>query len=436
MSSPECSPLTRRRPDEIIAINAGDRVSVARFLADACDLARRLPDHRYVINLEVDRYDYLLTFYAAVIAGQCTLMPPNRQEATIAGIRAAYPDSYTIGGRDERAPPATSGTDERFACPEIPADRLCAIAFTSGSTGTPQPNPKYWATLVGGGACSRNLLFGGMEETVNLVATVPPQHMWGFETSILMPAFADVAVCNRTPFFPQDFVAILSSVPEPRVLVSTPIHLQALLKSAVPAVGLARIYTATAPLSRELAVALEDRFDTEVTDVFGCTETGVLAVRRTSCDILWTLAEPFNLQCGEAGVTVSGAHLPEPVALPDIVDSTDGNRFRWIGRHQDMINIAGKRGSLSELNRALLAVPGVTDGVVFMPEGGNARLAALVVAPGVLASDILGYLKSRIEPLFLPRPLYHVDSLPRQETGKLPARAVQECFERLRGSSG
>jgi acyl-coenzyme A synthetase/AMP-(fatty) acid ligase len=137
------------------------------------------------------------------------------------------------------------------------------------------------------------------------------------------------------------------------------------------------------------------------------------------------------------GVIISAAHLPKAVKLPDIVELTGKGRFRWLGRQQDMVNIAGKRGSLAELNFRLREIPGVVDGVIFSPSSqktGRDRLAALVVAPNLQASDILDALRDKLEPVFLPRPVLMVPSLPRQETGKLAIQAVQALFAETEGA--
>ena len=100
-----------------------------------------------------------------------------------------------------------------------------------------------------------------------------------------------------------------------------------------------------------------------------------------------------------------------------------------------MINIAGKRGSLAHVNPRLAQVPGVVDGVIFLPSEDSKRLAALVVAPGLEPSAILDALKEAIDPAFLPRPLYMVPMLPRQETGKLARKMVLDLFETQRSLS-
>lgn len=358
-------------------------------------------------------------------------MPPNRLPQTLERLRNDYPDCHVLGegGRTIVGFPDAAAEALRDA-PLIAADQLCAIAFTSGSTGRPKPNAKYWRTLRVGSKCNAGLLLDECTERVNLLATVPPQHMWGMEMSILLPLFATIAVSHRTPFFPQDIAEALATLPEPRALVSSPVHLEALVKSGVTLPDVSDIFTATAPLSVALARVLEERFNTTVTDVFGCSETGVLAARRTSREANWRLSDGFRMTSAADGTLVHGSHLPAEVMIPDVIEPLADNEFRWLGRHQDMINIAGKRGSLAELNQYLTAMPGVNDGVIFMPENGE-RLAAMVVAPGVSALEIRNYLGSHIEAVFLPRPIHFVASLPRQETGKLARKSVLELFQSL-----
>lgn len=430
-------PITERKSQEIIAFRAGHEIDVGHFIKLARSLASRLPQRQYVFNLFTNRFDYLLGFCASVIAGQCTLMPPNKLQSTLDELIQSYPDSYFLEISElsetlSAIPPATGGdTAPDDEIPLIPAGRLCAIAFTSGSTGKPRPNPKYWATLRDGSFGNVELLLGNAADRVNIVATVPPQHMWGLETSILFPLFANVTISERTPFYPLDIAEAVASMPAPRALVSSPVHLKALLDSGVSVNGLERIFSATAPMSTELAQSLESRFDTRVFEVFGCSESGILAGRHTARESLWRLSELFELEAGNDGVLVKAGHLPEDVVLQDIIEMRGKNRFAWLGRHQDMVNIAGKRGSLADLNRRLLAVPGVADGVVFKPSDDSERLAALVVAPQLRAKDVLQALKKEVDSVFLPRPVCMVPSLPRQETGKLANAAVLALYESI-----
>jgi acyl-coenzyme A synthetase/AMP-(fatty) acid ligase len=423
--------LSNREPDEVIAFRAGQAVTVKRFFELANELSGQLPNRRYAVNLCQNRFEYLLGFCASTIAGQCTLMPPNRLQKTLDQLKGKFPDSYFLDQGVVRAGIAEPAGKAVPEVPAIPADQLCAIAFTSGSTGEPSPNLKTWETLRVATMGNARLMLNPDDEQLNLVATVPPQHLWGMETSILFPLLCKVAISDRTPFYPQDIADALASLPAPRGLVSSPVHLKALQKSGVSLVALDRIYSATAPMSREEAVQLEGTFNTKLIEVFGCTESGILARRRTSQTSPWQLSDLFSMELQSQGVRIRASHLPGDVLLPDSVELLDGNRFEWLGRHHDMVNIAGKRGSLIDLNRQLLAIDGVLDGVIFQPDDSKDRLAALVVSKELAAEEIVTQLKAGVDSVFLPRPVYLVSALPRQETGKLPISDVLSLYRQV-----
>ena len=127
---------------------------------------------------------------------------------------------------------------------------------------------------------------------------------------------------------------------------------------------------------------------------------------------------------------VAGPHLDQPVRLADLLETLEDGHVRLLGRSGDMLKVAGKRMSLAELNHRLLAIPGVEDGVVFLPDTADAaatviRPAALVVAPTLDEQQILDLLRQSVDPAFLPRPLRRVARLPRNELGKLPRAALQ-----------
>src|SRR5690606_14457710 len=119
---------------------------------------------------------------------------------------------------------------------------------------------------------------------------------------------------------------------------------------------------------------------------------------------------------------VAGAHVDVATPLMDIIETREDGRFLLHGRTADLVNIAGKRNSIGYLNHQLTAIPGVTDGAFFLPDerdpDGVTRLMAFVVAPGMTAAQVLGALRERIDPAFLPRPIVMMERLPRQLTGK------------------
>jgi len=318
----------------------------------------------------------------------------------------------------------------------IDGDALVAIGFTSGSTGQPRPNPKTWASFHA--STAQNLL--ALEDLLGrdgaastaVIATVPPQHMYGMELSVLLPLLGPVAVHATRPFFPADVVRALCDAPTPPLLVTTPVHLRALLESGVVLPPLAGIVCATAPLPAAVALAAEQRFGCEVRELFGSTETCVIARRRTAHDVAWTPLPGVRVTPQPDGTVVSAPHLADPVVLADLVEVHADGRFELRGRNADLLDIAGKRASLGDLTRKLLAVPGVLDGVVFQLEDADAagvrRIAALAVAPTLEPAAIVAALRDQVDPVFLPRRLRCVPALPRNDTGKLPRQALLDLL--------
>jgi acyl-coenzyme A synthetase/AMP-(fatty) acid ligase len=268
---------------------------------------------------------------------------------------------------------------------------------------------------------------------------VPPHHMYGFETTVLLPLHAHTTTWCGAAFYPEDVAAALRAVPEPRMLITTPLQLRAMLHASVQLPVLDRIISATAPLSADMAAAAEKRWGTQVFEIFGATEVGSIASRRTIEGDVWKTYPRVRLSPatpdGEPAEAVASGPLAEPCRLSDAIEILDPCHFRLLGRRADMIKLGGRRASLAELNRILTGIEGVLDGQFVAPEDLDrrpaARLLVFVVAPERTADDILAALRGRIDPPFLPRRVIRVAELPRNEVGKLTDQAVGALRARL-----
>jgi acyl-coenzyme A synthetase/AMP-(fatty) acid ligase len=275
---------------------------------------------------------------------------------------------------------------------------------------------------------------------VSLVATVPAQHMYGFESTVLIALLGGAAFDTARPFFPADIAAALARAPRPRMLVTTPFHLRMLLDSGVPLPAIELILCATAPLSPQLAQRAEAALAAPLLEIYGCTEAGQVATRRTTEGAEWHTFDGLQLSGDGATAVVQGGHVPQPTMLADVLEVVDAQTFRLLGRSNDLINIAGKRSSLGHLNFHLNSIAGVQDGAFWMPpdagDGAVVRPIAFVVAPelgaAALHARVLGALRGRVDAAFLPRRVIAVAALPREAgTGKLPAGAFAAWADRV-----
>ncbi|MGH8678850.1 MAG: AMP-binding protein [Burkholderiales bacterium] len=439
--------LGHRDPDDILGYGAGRERRVGQFLADVDRLAAQLPARRHVMNFCAERYCFAVGLAAALCRGQVTLLPPNQAPELLRQLAQAYPGLYTLTDVDAgdgeieqlRVCPADDSVSRPPASLAFAPEATAVIAFTSGSTGQPMANPKLWGALARG-AHGEGVRFGLQHTTQTaLVGTVPPQHMYGLESTVLLALHNGLAVHGARPFYPADVRAALLELPCERVLITTPVHLRALLSENIDLPPLRLAVCATAPLAAELAAQFEARYGTELHEVYGFTEAGMVATRRTVQDPTWHALPDVRIRESGAQVLVGGGHITDEVAFSDIITLIDEQHFELHGRSADLLNVAGKRTSLGFLNHQLASIAGVTDAVFFMPDESDqrvTRLTAFVVAPALSREQLSAALRERIDAAFLPRPLYFVDSLPHNASGKLPRESLRalaaRCTHELR----
>lgn len=420
-----------------------DRVyTVQEFLRSAWGLAARLPNKRFAINLCKDRYHFALVFAAALMARQISLLPTYRAAEPVQQLARRYPDAYLLTDHDESEISLPRFDITQGMChasgsaevPFIPADRIAAVAFTSGSSGFPRAHAKSWGSLVmGAQALGRQFDLSHSPPRI-AVGTVPAQHMYGLETTVMLPLQWGWSLHAGNSILPADIRSDLQQLGSPAWLMTTPFHLKAYLSEHTILPGLEGIISATMPLDRSIAREAERRWQVPVYEVYGCTEGGMLASRRTSEGELWTLCRDLRMKHADETTWVMGGHVGAWLQLTDRITPRSQREFLLLGPDRDLVKVAGKRASMAALNAALNRIEGVTDGTFYWPDqghSGNGRLRAFVVAPGVSRAQILAGLRKRIDPVFLPRPLYLVDSLPRNSTGKLPHEQLKTFAQHM-----
>ena len=440
-------------------------------------MAQRLPAGSPVLNLCSKRHHFAVTLSAALLRGVPLLLPSTRTPEALRQLGLQYPGVHAVvdapgdsGGLPqivyERGP--VPAPDAPYEVPEIPDDQVAAYIFTSGSTGTPVPHAKRWGRLVrcaqGAGqrvhemlAASGSPADSGAQSPGNrpftVTGTVPAQHMFGFELTVMMPLVNQGVIDAGHPFYPADIAESLAQAPAPRVLVSTPFHLRTLVESGLAPPPAHLLFSATAPLSPHLARQAEALLHAPLLEIYGSTETGQLATRRSAHGESWQTVDQIALEAlpdsedNEPRFMARGGHLEGDTPLGDVLELLGPTRFNLLGRHADLVNIAGKRTSLAHLTHQINSIPGVIDAALYWPQSAEldqqarvTRPLAFVVAPTLTEARVLHALRERIDPAFMPRRAHLLDALPRNSTGKLPQQVLADLAASLRpagpGSKG
>ncbi len=404
-------------------------ISRAELLAHALALSETLPEKQYVINLCQDRYLFIVAYLAAFLRGQISLLPANKTPKTLLDLKKAYPDSYLLSEYEANADFVMSYDNLNISTqtfPLIDIDRTLSISFTSGSTGKPKAIAKTWHEFQSSAELAIQR-FNLQDKKITLTSTVPMQHMYGLETSLFWVLFSQLILHNGRPFYPEDIRVTLKNLPTDTILVSTPRHLKSCCQIQGLWSNIRFILSSTAPLDKSLAEQIEQTLQAPLLELFGSTETLSFATRHPTLSKKWQPYAGILLTQEHGQFFVQGGHIAKPYLLDDHFEIDEKGFFRLMGRSTDTIKIAGKRASLTELNQLLMQMTGIEDAIFFASK--NERLSALVVSQ-LPKQAILEHLKLCIDEVFMPRAIYLVPVLPRNDMGKLIKADIDQLIRK------
>jgi acyl-coenzyme A synthetase/AMP-(fatty) acid ligase len=329
------------------------------------------------------------------------------------------------------AAPATGWSPELRA-----ADAPFVQLFTGGSSGRPQVWSKTPANLFGEARVLAQRFAIGADDV--FLASVPPLHIYGLLFSVVLPLVSGARVVAAGPVLPAEIAAALERE-RPTVFVSGPAHYRALRRSALRAPGLRLAFSSGGMLDAADGARFTERTGVGVSEVYGSTETGGIAVRqRAAGETEWSPLAGVRWALAGDRLAVDSPHLsPELDRDPagryvtgDRVAPGSGDRFVLLGRADGIVKVGGKRVDLLEIEQKLRAVPGVEDAHVLAREqpGRLAEIVALVVGARDEAA-LRRALAARLPPAAMPRRLLRLDAIPTTAAGKRDARAIDRILD-------
>ncbi len=432
-------PLCGRALDEPVAVYCGREISVAELFGCAYHAAKGLPEGVRLVNICSNRFHFLVYFLAAMLQGGRSVFPSNKLNNTVSSLLQGGASVVSDSPLDfvqkqnqinvqEINIREVGNFDGNIAFVE--EEYVAAEVYTSGSTGAPSRLYKKWSTLY-----STALKLGERfdsevgNQALLVLATVPCQHMYGLETSVVMPLFSNLVAAEGTPFYPSDILGERKKSERPCRLITTPVHMRSLDGADLQGnASFSQLISATAPLDVNLARSIERKLDLEVCEIFGFSEAGSIATRITTKEEQWRLLCGYHLESWQDGAALYCRKDEPPHVFPDNIEVLNDSSFRFMSRANDTINVGGKRMSLNELLLKLLALDDVEDAYLYIPDGSD-RPAGFVVCKGEIR-QVLEQLFYSVDPVFLPRPLKKIDKILRNPTGKVTAveRVQMESF--------
>ena len=304
------------------------------------------------------------------------------------------------------------------------------LFFTSGSTGYPVGALKSRDNLDKESRALTKLLEKYKIDKV--VVTVPFIHIYGTLFGLLYPLMNDIDIVLKEHFLPND---LLEFVNGHTLVVTTPLYIKALTKlDRNKRLNNSLFVSSTAPLDSRVAQRFLTKFDTNMIQIFGSTETGGIAYK-TNMETLWTPMEGVKISSNEANELIVESPFVSTQLYEEGLHRTCGkmetfdyveienNQFKLLGRSSKILKIAGKRYSTIQIENSLEEIEGISKALVSVERAPDSLRGELLNI--TLESDrdfsvreIKKIIQNSFSNLKFSIKLTRKDSIPTSEMGK------------------
>jgi acyl-coenzyme A synthetase/AMP-(fatty) acid ligase len=438
---------TERAEDHLVAWNESREWRQHEFRRDVLSLIARLSrtSHtRWALCLE-DNYSFAVALLAVIYSGKTPVLPGHSRPAVLAEQRSEFdalitdlplsPDCPLL-----RFPFALQET--LTVLPPWPQD-ASVILFTSGSTGKPQKivKPVSCLELESQWLCAR---WGTEFAGTRFAATVAPHHMYGLSFAFMLPLSLGLPFATNGIKYHEQLHSLAAS--HSLVFISSPAFLGR-LDPALNTRKLRHVFSAGGPLKHEAARLVEQTCGDVPTEIYGTTETGIIAFRQQhQPEQVWTLFDDIVFSLSPDGNTSLISPLVSPsdgFTLSDEIRMlpSEPRHFELLGRKDRIVKIAEQRVSLTEIEQRLCQMDFLSEASVLTVEKhGRVYVAAVLVlsrdgeqlldaqGQAALLDNLRQALRSWISPVALPRYWRIVPAIPLNQQGKRSVAELQEMF--------
>ncbi|MDR2790996.1 MAG: acyl--CoA ligase [Campylobacteraceae bacterium] len=323
-----------------------------------------------------------------------------------------------------RLPLFKSGSKEEKFC-SIDYD---IMLFTSGTTGMPAGVFKTKKHIQNEIEVLAKLFspYG----VTKMAASVPFIHIYGI-LMLTLAKLLDINLHFRERFLPADLAALAD---KNTLVATTPLYINALLQmSENYDFGGALFVSSTAPLSSASAGEFCERFNANIIQLYGSTETGGIAYRKND-ETLWrpldgvvcTKAKDGCLHVRSPWVSdysYEGGfkHLGGEIKTFDEVEFV-GGKFELKGRQSNIIKIGGKRLSVIQIEGIVETHPKVKAALIDIVSDKNSlkdeNLLVYIEGEKPAASELKNLIKKELGVINIPMKIIMIEKIPKSQIGK------------------
>jgi len=396
-----------------------------------------------------------------ILVTVAALLPTAREAA----VDTAVAQIYVLDAADD-TPSLTELFGEPLAAQvAVGLDAPVALPYSSGTTGLSKGVVLTHRNLVSN--CVQTLIPADIQEHETIIAVLPFFHIYGMQVVMNTSLAAGATVVTMPRFDLEQFLRLHQDYRITRSYVAPPI-LVALAKQPMvdnfDLSALEQVFSGAAPLSAELAAAVEERLGCEVVQGYGMTELspvshltpkgqfkpGSVGVTAPNTEML--IVDPASGeelgvgQDGEVwvrGPQVMAGYLNNAQATAATIDADgwlhtgdighvdDDGHLYIVDRMKELIKYKGFQVAPAELEALLLTHPAIADAAVVGrvdDEAGEIPVGFVVLREGHAASaaDISAFVAGQVAHYKQLRRVSFVDVVPKSASGKILRRLLPD----------
>lgn len=383
---------------------------------------------------EADSYEFLVLFFAALLAKKQILLPPNRVrelEQDFAAQQIYFLKRQEIG----EVVPLSLMLDDAFL------EQAQLYFYTSGSTGEPKKIPRTLRQLLNEvQGLSQSFSF---DEHATAIATVSHQHIYGLLFKLLLPLATGRSFYNPQMAFPEDVVQAqkqLETMGLSNYLISSP----ALLKRWTTDVVLQHCQMVFSS-GGKLESGVRPLLNRPIIEVLGSSETGGIAHRAKDEDA-WTTFSNVAIRIEDQQLMVKSNHAFENswITTGDgaVWTDTTCQIFKLMGRTDRIVKLEEKRLSLDAIEQTIQALDAVKQCHVLVFEHAQRQMLGCIVVlteqareqlqqqgKSAFVSHLKQQLKDSLETIVIPRQWRFLSQLPQNTQSKLNKNYLKTLFK-------
>jgi len=438
------------QPSRCVATDKGQYLSSKEFVARVNFWTQILSEQKgkHWAVFESDSYEFLAILLALWHLDKIACIPGDNCQSTIknlkqrvAGFIGDFPDALlTPQSNIKKLPKNTSW-------PRLNRSNIALEIYTSGSSGEPDAITKSLEQLENELKCL-NSQWPSQNNAV-ILSTVSHQHFYGMIFRLFWPFCVGQAFERFSAEYSED-IFHLGQHYAAFILVSSPSHLSRMnpvLNWPKISSHCQVIYSSAAPLARTDSLGVSQILNAPVREIYGSSETGVIAWRTQSQDqgeIPWQplpKVKVFLNKQGQASINSTFLSSRAAQLLNDRLTIGDNGHFTLNGRIDKIVKVEGKRVSLQAIETLLNKHDWIEDTraltinrkrvetavVIILTKLGKSQL--MLTGRKKLVQILKASLAVDFENIVLPRRWRFVNIMPINQQGKIPLGNLLELIE-------